>query len=84
MTTSQREHAAELAAALRRVENQSVRFSVVVCHERDIPTLRRYLALCERDHGGKQNAYSVAVMVKARRLLAEALEVAELERMAAR
>lgn len=82
MTTNQREHAADLASALRAVERQALIFSVAVCNDRDLPSLRRYLALCEREHGDKQNTYSVAVMVKARRLLADAEQVAELERMA--
>lgn len=81
MTRAQ-ERSAELAICLRAVEEQSVRFAVAVCHKRDLPTLRRYYALMERDHGGKESAYSVAAMVKASRLLAEAEQVAELERMA--
>lgn len=72
--TRQREHAAELASALRAVENQSLIHSVVVCNERDPKYLRRYLALCEREHGADSG-----ITAKARRLLADA---AELERMA--
>lgn len=75
------ERSAELASALRFVQRQALINAVAVCNHRDLPSLRAYLALCEREHGGKQNAYSVACLVKARRLLAEALEVAELERM---
>ncbi len=47
------------------------------CNECDLPTLRRYLALCEREHGADNS-----ITAKARRLLADAEQVAELERMA--
>jgi hypothetical protein len=77
MTIRQREHAAELASAILRVEEQALRHSVIVCHDRDLSTLRRYLALCLRDFGPDSSATA-----KAHRLLAEAEEIAELERMA--
>lgn len=72
----------ELRSALRFVEAQSLRNRVLVSHKRDLPSLRRYLVLTLRDHGGKPSAYSVAACIKARHLYAEALAVAEPERMA--
>ena len=79
MTSRQREHAAELHSAIRAVESQALTHAIIVCGERDPKYLRRYVALCERYYGADS-----ALTIKARRLLAEALEVAELERMAAR
>lgn len=69
---------AELASAIARVEEQVLRHSVVVGNHRDLPFLRRYHALCLRDFGTDSSATQ-----KARRLLADAEQVAELERMAA-
>lgn len=77
MTIREQERSAELAVCLRAVEAQSLIHSVIVCHERDLPTLRRYLALCVRDFGADSGP-----TVKARRLLADAEQVAEPERMA--
>lgn len=71
-----------LSDAIRATEEQALIFAVTVCHSRDIPTLRAYLALCERDHGKASGAVAQAILAKARRLLADAEQVAELERMA--
>lgn len=79
MTIHQREHAAELRSAIGAVEFQALTHAIIICNERDPKYLRRYVALCERYYGADSGA-----TVKARRLFAEALEVAELERMAAR
>lgn len=67
----------EFQNALRAVENQALTHAVIVCHERRPKYLRRYLALCARDFGADSSATA-----KARRLLADAEQVAELERMA--
>jgi hypothetical protein len=77
MTIRLREHAAELASALHAVEAQSLIHAVIVCHDRNPKHLRRYLALCEREHGADNS-----ITTKALRLLADAEQVAELERMA--
>lgn len=69
---------AELASAIARVEEQALRHAVMVCHDRSLSSLRRYHALCLRDFGTDSSATQ-----KARRLLADAEQVAELERMAA-
>lgn len=82
MTNNQREHAAELSSALRAVDEQALIHAVIFRHDRDIPRLRRYLAMILREHDGKPNEYSVQAVVKAQRLLADAEQVAELERMA--
>lgn len=73
-----------LSEAIRATEEQALIHSVTVCHSRDIPTLRAYLALCERDHGKACGTVARAICDKARRLLVDAEQVAELERMAAR
>jgi hypothetical protein len=73
---------ADLADALRATEEQALIYGVTCCNVRDIPTLRRYCALCERDHGKASGFVARAIIAKARRLLADAEQVAELERMA--
>ena len=67
----------ELRYALRAVDNQSLIHAVIVCHSRNPKHLRRYLALREREHGADSS-----ITAKARRLLVNAEQVAELERMA--
>ena len=71
------ERSVELHRQIRAVENQSLIHAVIVCHDRNPKHLRRYLALCEREHGADSG-----ITAKARRLLADAEQVAELERMA--
>lgn len=78
MTTKQRERSAELASAVLRVEEQALRHAVNVCGERRLKYLRLFVALCVRDFGADSS-----ITAKARRLLADAEQVAELERMAA-
>lgn len=68
-----------LSDAIRATEEQALIYSVTVCHSRDIPTLRAYLA---RDHGNASGTVAQVILAKARRLLADAEQVAELERLA--
>lgn len=68
---------AELASAIARIEEQALRHAVVVGNHRDLLSLRRYHVLCLRDFGPDSG-----VSAKSLRLLADAEQVAELERMA--
>jgi len=68
----------ELATCIQRTEEQALIHAVVVCGSRDIPTLRAYLALCERDHGHRSGDVAQGIIAKARRLLQQAEEVEDL------
>jgi len=83
MTIHDREHADKLASAIRAVEERAIRHAVIFGGYRDLLTLGRYVSMTLRDHGGKENAYSVAAIAKVLHLLNDALEVAELRRILA-
>lgn len=71
-----------LTEAIQHTEEQALIHAVVACKDRRVPNLRAYLALCERDHGNRSGDVARGIADKARGWLAQAEQVAELERMA--
>jgi hypothetical protein len=72
----------ELQDALRYTQEQSLCYAVTVCHSHNVAQCRRYRDLMIQRHGKHEGFMSRGIILKAERLLADAEQIAELERVA--